>query len=114
MADFFSDPNEWTDEGAVRLDFHHKRRAFAQNEIPPVTPWQQAKSLPAALERLHKSVVFHLVERICSCGWERRNRETIPSVRPMNRRDREGPLGSATVKNIETKPPGAGPAVRFA
>ena len=39
----------------------------------------------------------------------------------MNRRDREGtqsddfiPLESATVKNIQTKPPGAGPAVRSA
>ena len=42
----------------------------------------------------------------------------------MNRRDREGsakrktdfmgPLERATVKNIQTKPPGAGPAVRFA
>ncbi len=42
----------------------------------------------------------------------------------MNRRDWEGsakrktdfmgPLESATVKNIQTKPPGAGPAVRFA
>ena len=85
QADFFSDPNEWTDEGAVRLDFHHKRRAFAENEIPPVTPCQQGKSLPAALERLHKSLGFHLVERICSCGWERRNRKIIPLVRPMNR-----------------------------
>ena len=62
------------DEGAVRLNFHHKRRAFAENEIPPVTPCQQGKSLPAALERLHKSLVFHLVERICSCGRERRSR----------------------------------------
>ena len=61
MADFFSDSNEWTDEGAVRLNFHHKRRGFAENEIPPVTPCQQGKSLPAALERLHKSPVFHLV-----------------------------------------------------
>ena len=110
MADFFSDPNEWTDEGAVRLNFHHKRRAFAENEIPPVTPCQQGKSLPAALERLHKSRVFHLVERICSCGRERRSRETIPPVTPMNRRDWEGcakrktdfigPLEGATVKNI--------------
>ena len=108
MADFFSNSNEWTDEGAVRLDFHHKRRAFAENEIPPVTPCQQGKSLPAALERSHKSLVFHLVERICSCGWERRNREIIPPVRPMNRRDREGsakrkthfmgPLESATIR----------------
>ena len=74
QADFFSDPNERTDEGAVRLDFHHKRRAFAENEIPPVTPCQRGKSLPAALDRLHKSLVFHLVERICSCGRERRSR----------------------------------------
>ena len=117
MADFFSDPNEWTDEDAVRLYFHRKRRAFAENEIPPVTPCQQEKSLPAALERLHKSLVFHWVERIRSCGWERWNRKIIPPVRPINRRDREGsakrktdfmgPLESATVKNIQTNPPGA-------
>ena len=74
MADFFSHPNEWTDEGAVRLNFHHQRRAFAENEMPPVTPCQQGKSLPAALGRLHKSLVLHLVERICSCGREGRNR----------------------------------------
>ena len=56
------------------------------NEIAPVTPCQQGKSLPAALERLHKSLGFHLVERICSCGRERRSREAVPPVRPMNRR----------------------------
>ena len=33
MADFFSDPNEWTDEGAVRLNSHHKRRAFAETRF---------------------------------------------------------------------------------
>ena len=38
----------------VRLNFHHKRRAFAENEIPPVTPCQQGKSLPAALERIRR------------------------------------------------------------
>ena len=79
MADFFSDPNKWTDEGAVLLNFRHKRRAFAENEIPPVTPCQQGKSLPAALDRLHKSLVFHLVERICSCGRERRSRGDYPA-----------------------------------
>ena len=33
MADFFSDPNEWTEEGAVRLNFHHKRRASAETRF---------------------------------------------------------------------------------
>ena len=75
---------------ALRLNIHHKRFAFAENEIPPVTPCQQERSLPAALERLHKSVVFHLVERICSCGRERRSRGDYRPVRPMNRRDWEG------------------------
>ena len=44
MADFFSDPNEWTDEGAVRLDFHHKRRVRGERD-------SACYSLPTGLNR---------------------------------------------------------------
>ena len=110
MADLFSDPNEWTDEGAVRLNFHHKRRALAENEIPPVTPCQQGNRFPPLSSDCTNPLAFIGLSGFARVEGKDGAGETMPPVRPMNRRDREGsakrktdfmgPLERATVKNI--------------
>ena len=79
MADFFSDPNEWTDEGAVRLNFRHKRRAFAETRFCLLLPANRANRFPPLSSECTNPVSFHLVERICSCGGERRSRGDYPA-----------------------------------
>ena len=48
------------------------------------------RSLPPLPARLHKSVAFHSVERMCSCGRVRQNRKTILPASPTNRREQPG------------------------
>ena len=64
-------------------------------------------SLPPLLERSRKSVVFHVVERICSCGRERQSRVMIFPVEPINR------TKSAKRKTDFAGPPQEGPSSRI-
>ena len=51
---------------------------------------QPGKSLPRLLKRLGKSIVFHVLERICSCGRKRQNRVIVFPVEPINRSEHRG------------------------
>ena len=85
------DPNVWTDEGAVRLNFYHERRGFAENEISAcysLPTGQIASRRSRAIAQIPASFIwlsgFARVEEKDGAG------EIIPPVRPMNRRDWEG------------------------
>ena len=88
MADFFGRPTNERRTGLGNLADHLPPAgsdAFAENQpVPPVTPCQQGASLPPRLELLQKSMVFRFVERMCSGGRERRNREIILPGGPMS------------------------------
>ena len=112
QADFFSHPTKSSDKGmggrTVAAGPEAKDRmkilpipcplagtdAFAENKaVPPVLPCEclpTGKSLPSLLDLLHKSIGFHFLGRIRSCGMERPNRETVFPARPMSRRKRGG------------------------
>ena len=51
---------------------------------------QPGKSLPPLLKRLGKSIGFHVLERICSCGRKRQNRVIVFPVEPINRSEHRG------------------------
>ena len=59
---------------SVRLNFHRKRRAFAETRFRLLLPANRANRFPPLSSKSHKSLVFHLVERICSWGRERPSR----------------------------------------
>ena len=61
------------------------RKRRARSLVLPDIACQPGKSLRPLLERLHNSIVFHCLERICSGGRERQNRVIIFPAKADNR-----------------------------